>query len=427
MVYRVDRIAGSVSQDRRPSGRSVSLRDERAGRRAAALEARALAAIGVPAPLIADAAAQARWIGAPLDATLLAGRGIDEDAFYRALAARLGVPFLTRPVRLDAQADYGAAAAAGVAQLARQTPDARWLVAPRGRTIAALLALPDASGLAITTPRRFGSWLRASAREQIAEDAALRLHQIEPRLSARAGPSRATRLASAALLAVCAGLAALWPQIAAFLTWTLLTVAFSMATATRLFTAAAASLPEAGSAPPADRDLPVYTIVVPLYREADVAGALIGALERLVYPRAKLDIKFVVEADDPATFAALAAALPGVEYEIVVAPPGAPRTKPRALNVALPFARGELLCVFDAEDRPAPDQLRQAAARFARADRRLGCLQARLAVDNANENAIAGAFAIDYAALFEVANPGIASLGLPMMLGGTSNHFRGIR
>lgn len=142
------------------------------------------------------------------------------------------------------------------------------------------------------------------------------------------------------------------------------------------------------------------------------------------YPRAKLDIKFVVEADDPATFAALAAALPGVEYEIVVAPYGAPRTKPRALNVALPFARGELLCVYDAEDRPEPDQLRRAAARFAHAEEKLGCLQARLCADNPHENAIAGLFALDYAALFEVVNPGVAALGLPMMLGGTSNHFQ---
>ncbi|MCB1541657.1 MAG: glycosyltransferase [Rhodoblastus sp.] len=393
-------------------------------RRSAALEARALAEIGLPALSIAHAAAQARWTGASLGATVLADRTIDEDALYRALAARLGVPFVTQPVRLDARADYGAAAAAGVAALARPIGDVRWLAAPRGRAMAALLALPNAAGLAITTPRRLGAWLRASVGAEIAEDAALRLHRIEPRLSARAGPSRAARWLGVAVLAACAALAVLWPQILAALAWTLLTIAFSAATVTRLFMAAAAFRPEPESPPLADRDLPVYTIVVALYREADVARALIDALEALAYPRAKLDIKFVVEAEDTATFAALAAALPGVEYEIVVAPPGAPRTKPRALNIALPFAHGELLCIYDAEDRPDPDQLRRAAARFAAAGKSLGCLQARLAADNADENVIAGLFAIDYAALFEVANPGAASLRLPMMLGGTSNHFR---
>jgi glycosyltransferase XagB len=36
-------------------------------------------------------------------------------------------------------------------------------------------------------------------------------------------------------------------------------------------------------------------------------------------------------------------------------------------------------------------------------------------------------FAIGYATLFDVINPGLAALGLPLPLGGTSNHFRGIR
>jgi len=424
MVYRVNRIADSSSPSGQAPLRTASSHYIETIRGAALFEAQALGRIGVPAPLIADALAQARWTGATLAATLLASRRIEEDVFYRALASRLGVPFVARPLALDARSDYGAAATAGVAALARPTRGVRWLVAPRGRSIAGLLALPDAAGLAITTPRRFGACLRASAGAQIAEDAALRLHRIEPRLSAHAGPSQETRLASAALLAAGAGFAALSPQSAALIVWALLTLAFSVATVARLFTAAATFRPEPVSPPLGDRRLPNYTIVIALYRETDVVHALVDALEALDYPRAKLDIKFVVEADDPATFAALAMAMPGVEYEIIVAPSGAPRTKPRALNVALPFARGELLCVFDAEDRPDRDQLRRAAARFADADERLGCLQARLCIDNAGENAIAGLFALDYAALFEVVNPGIASLGLPMMLGGTSNHFR---
>ncbi|MDE2364239.1 MAG: glycosyltransferase [Hyphomicrobiales bacterium] len=142
------------------------------------------------------------------------------------------------------------------------------------------------------------------------------------------------------------------------------------------------------------------------------------------YPRARLDIKFVVESDDPDTFAALAAVLPGAEYDLIVAPPGLPRTKPRALDIALPFARGRLLAVFDAEDVPEPDQLRRAAARFARAGADLGCVQAHLAIDNAQDNWLTGLYALDYAALFEVINPGLAALDFPMLLGGTSNHFR---
>ena len=110
-------------------------------------------------------------------------------------------------------------------------------------------------------------------------------------------------------------------------------------------------------------------------------------------------------------------------YELVVAPPGAPATKPRALNVALATARGELIVVYDAEDAPSPSQLRLAASRFA-ADRRLDCLQARLTIRNADKSWLSKLFAVEYAVLFDLINPGFCALDLPIALGGTSNHFR---
>lgn len=144
------------------------------------------------------------------------------------------------------------------------------------------------------------------------------------------------------------------------------------------------------------------------------------------YPRAKLDVKFILEADDHETASALRAHPTRAPHEIVVAPAGAPRTKPRALNVAMPLARGSLIAVFDAEDFPEPRQLRRAAALFSRLPRRVACLQASLAIDNAAVNWMTALFALEYAALFDVYNKGLAAMGLPLFLGGTSNHFRGI-
>jgi glycosyltransferase XagB len=132
----------------------------------------------------------------------------------------------------------------------------------------------------------------------------------------------------------------------------------------------------------------------------------------------------VIEHDDRATRLAIEALDLPATYEIVVAPGGWPRTKPRALNIALPLVRGELLVIFDAEDAPAPGQLREAAERFLRAPRELACLQARLAIDNIEDSWLTRLFAIEYAALFDVLNPGLAGLGLPLPLGGSSNHFR---
>ena len=152
--------------------------------------------------------------------------------------------------------------------------------------------------------------------------------------------------------------------------------------------------PGSGLPRASDADLPVYTIIAALYREKRVAARLIDALSRLDYPAAKLDIKLVLEADDRETLDALhAIALPG-NVEILVAPQGAPRTKPRALNVALPLARGRYTVVYDAEDVPDPGQLRLAVARFAQLPRNVACLQARLTIDNTDDTWLTRLFTI---------------------------------
>ena len=187
--------------------------------------------------------------------------------------------------------------------------------------------------------------------------------------------------------------------------------------------AAIANGPEVFPSKVTDDELPNYTIVVALYREASVVEDLVKAIDALDYPKGKLDIKLVVEQRDVETFSRLVELrLPG-RYEVVVAPSGKPQTKPRALNIALSCARGDLIVVYDAEDIPSPDQLRLAASRFA-ADKELDCLQARLAIRNHGESWLSSLFAIEYAILFDVINPGLCALDLPIPLGGSSNHFR---
>ncbi len=173
-----------------------------------------------------------------------------------------------------------------------------------------------------------------------------------------------------------------------------------------------------------DADLPVFTIIVALYREARIVRKLTAALDAIDYPACKLDIKLVIECDDVETREAFESLALPARYEILVVPEGKPKTKPRALNAALPLARGEYVCVFDAEDIPDPGQLRQAAAAFARSGQEIACVQARLAIDNVRDSWLTRMFAIEYAALFDVLNPGFSWLRVPVPLGGTSNHFR---
>ena len=173
-----------------------------------------------------------------------------------------------------------------------------------------------------------------------------------------------------------------------------------------------------------DHELPIYTLLVPLYREAHMLPGLIRALRRLDYPAAKLDIKLILEAVDRATVgAARALRLPG-NIEIVVVPELHPRTKPKALNYALPLARGEYVVIYDAEDRPEPDQLRQALNAFRTAPPNLAAVQAKLNVYNATDNWLTRQFTIEYCALFDGILPALDRLKLPLPLGGTSNHFR---
>jgi cellulose synthase/poly-beta-1,6-N-acetylglucosamine synthase-like glycosyltransferase len=169
--------------------------------------------------------------------------------------------------------------------------------------------------------------------------------------------------------------------------------------------------------------LPIYTVLVPLFREVKMLPSLIRALEHIDYPADRLDIKIILEEEDWPMREAVGRLELKRQYEVIVVPKGAPQTKPRALGYALHYARGALITVFDAEDAPEPHQLRRAAEIFAAASPRLACLQARLTFDQP-ENWLSKHMTIEYAALFDVLLPVLGQQRWPIPLGGTSNHFR---
>ena len=173
-----------------------------------------------------------------------------------------------------------------------------------------------------------------------------------------------------------------------------------------------------------DADLPIYSVLVPVFRETSVLRQLLRALSCLNYPPDKLDIKIIVEETDTTMRRALQDYDLPPHFEVIVVPQGRPQTKPRALNYALQFCRGSLLTIYDAEDVPEPNQLRDVARKFSSADEKLACLQAQLTFYNPNENWLTRQFTAEYATLFGLMLPALASLDLPLPLGGTSNHFR---
>jgi cellulose synthase/poly-beta-1,6-N-acetylglucosamine synthase-like glycosyltransferase len=161
-----------------------------------------------------------------------------------------------------------------------------------------------------------------------------------------------------------------------------------------------------------------------MFREPDMLPALARALRELDYPLGKLDIKIVLEANDEATIkVARTLGLEGV-FEVILVPPSSPQTKPKACNFALRFARGDFLVIYDAEDRPEPDQLRKVVATFHRSPPNTACLQCRLNYYNSHENWLTRMFTLDYALWFDEVLPGLERLNMPIPLGGTSNHFK---
>ncbi|MBN8979842.1 MAG: glycosyltransferase [Rhizobiales bacterium] len=173
-----------------------------------------------------------------------------------------------------------------------------------------------------------------------------------------------------------------------------------------------------------DNQLPVYTVVAALYREAKSVRALMRSIDALDYPREKLDIKIVIEPNDLQTRAAISKLGPLPHVQVLIAPDVGPRTKPKALNYALQFARGTFITIFDAEDRPEPNQLRKALDTFRSHHDDVACAQASLCIDNTSDSWLARMFTAEYAGQFDVFLQGFSTFEMPLPLGGSSNHFR---
>jgi glycosyltransferase XagB len=173
------------------------------------------------------------------------------------------------------------------------------------------------------------------------------------------------------------------------------------------------------------RSLPVYTMLLPLYKEKpSTIRALFEALSAIDYPKHKLDGLLLIEDDDAQTRAAIEEVGRPAWVRPMPLPPGVPRTKPRAMCIGLRYAKGTLVTVYDAEDRPDRAQLKKAVWGFQRVDDSVACLQAKLGYYNPRQNLLTRWFTLEYDAWFNIFLPGLHRIGAPIPLGGTSNHFR---
>jgi hypothetical protein len=379
----------------------------------------------LPLDVIEAAEQRAIAIGVGAERVLIANGVIDEDRYMRALARWLGLgyePFEhcdRAACPLDDQ-QLLEAAKTGLLPLAIGG-ELVFVVAPRSvpRVVDYVLANPRLQ-LRLTTSARLNRFIRAHSRAAIGYQAADALGNVWPHLSA-ASRSWRPLMTLASVFSLALPMLLVFPGPALAVIETILAAGFLAWLVLRWF-GSYVSVPAPRARRIVEHRLPTYTIIVALYREAGSVDALVRSLRALDYAE-KLDIKLVVEPDDVETSVALARLKLGAPFEIITAPASGPRTKPKALNAALPFARGTFTVVYDAEDRPEPDQLRRAVELFLAEPDNVACVQARLTIDNTADSWLAALFTAEYAAQFDLFLPGLAALNLPLPLGGSSNHF----
>ncbi len=386
-----------------------------------------LAGYGVPLKHLTAAVIRAKRLAVSPESVLIANGLMSEAAYFDLLADQLGLARIGSETRLAKGQEIGDILPSQMARVAgrdgRETrafvPGAariRWLLAGGAKT--------SPVDLCLVSRQEFEALLLNGYRAALLEEAGFRRLERRSQRSARAGISAGQRIFGLCCVVLIAGFIWIADDIATPVLISLLCLAFLGTLTLRL---AALFAHDEGFSPARrlnDGELPIYTVLVALYREDQVIPKLVRALRSLDYPPEKLDIKLILESDDLKTRTALAAqTLPG-QFSILIMPPGEIKTKPRALNMALLFTHGELVTIFDAEDEPEPDQLRRAASIFAARPAELACLQASLVPDNADDGLIQSLFALEYAALFDIIKRGFCGLGFPIPLGGTSNHFR---
>ncbi len=382
-------------------------------------------------------AGQATVNGTDFQSELLASGLVSERDLFCAIASAVGVRFLEEidPERLIMKREDQA-----LFLCSRSKHLHVWAVGSDGRTHPVIapsgMSLPALKGmlrrnraltqvLCITSPGALRRAILDRASGWLADEARNGLHDRFPGYSAKIVASVGQCMLLGAVLAVLPIAFALAPGESLLVLHVLCSFFFLACVGLRFAAATAnpASPPPRLESIPA-HTLPYYSVLVALHHEVDVVPQLVEALCGIDWPKSKLEVKLVCEADDRQTLDAIAAGRLPPHFEVVRVPPGLPRTKPKALNYAVPLIKGELVVLYDAEDRPHPLQLREAWHRFQHGAETLACVQAPLEISNGAKGIIPLLFAFEYAALFRGLLPWLSGRRVLLPLGGTSNHFR---
>ena len=373
----------------------------------------------------------AQVTGAPLPSVLRSEGALPEPALLEALGRSYGLPVLD-PQSTPADADL-----AGLLSPAFCLRHGIWPWYRRGDVIVIACCRPESLSdirallPPLPGPVRLALAPESAIQEEIAaQHGAALVQEAETWVRAedscrdfnRLTPVRAVVVLGAATLSI-AGMA-LAPDVFILVAVAIALLSMVLAQALKAAALCAGHTRRPRPVAPVLGDHPMVSLLVPLFRETDIAGTLVARLARLRYPKARLEALLILEAGDTQTRQALNNTDLPPWMRVIEVPPGSVTTKPRALNYAFRFARGDIIGIYDAEDAPDADQIDQMVARFRTAPPDVACLQGILDFYNPRANWLSRCFAVEYATWFRVLLPGLVRLGLAIPLGGTSVFFR---
>jgi cellulose synthase/poly-beta-1,6-N-acetylglucosamine synthase-like glycosyltransferase len=392
-----------------------------------------LSALGVK-PSKAGRARRLAYInGSSLLSELFASDDLDETHWYKSLAQDFGLEFVERldPACLILSGDQSNAAIckAGTVRCLGVKGATYALMAPsqvQSELLGAALRKAPwlCQSIKITRPDILEKALLARSAERQIKETVNELPLHAPEFSAKSVLTQKQAFCAGVAITLLPVLVWLQPALmlaAAHLAASLL---FGACVLLRVRAASHAKRFKPATRPTIPGPYPVYSVLVALHREREVVPQLCAHLRKLRWPASRLEVIFVCEESDADTLAALRSAIMPACSKIIIVPAFGPQTKPRALTFALPSASGEFVVIYDAEDRPHPEQLMEAYARFQREPMSTACLQSPLVITNGAKGFLPRMFAFEYAALFGGLLPYLASKARLIPLGGTSNHFR---
>ncbi len=167
--------------------------------------------------------------------------------------------------------------------------------------------------------------------------------------------------------------------------------------------------------------LPSYTLIVPTKNEESVVRRCLDAILRLDYPKNKIQV-IMVDGNSTDNTYNICLEFQKNHSNFKAISEQKTHGKPAALNLALSYATGDVVGVFDADSLPEPDVLSKASAYFG--DQKVVAVQGMTTSINERSNVLTRVISMEEKAWFQMLMSGRERLSLFVPLTGSCQFVR---